>query len=189
MTATILQEFWQGARVRQGATGTDMFTAVIGLVGRNKRRYGGYIVHAGVVLIFLGFAGEGFSRGGFEMVGVDIDPVLIAAAERDHPGPTWRARDLAELDLSPSTLQFEVTTSQGRALARTDFAWEEERLVEESGLPYVLLRPSFIFGPAAISMSPPSASMPPPASASPPASMPSPNTTRTSPAKTHRHEK
>ena len=35
---------------------------MIGLVSRNKRRYGGYIVHAGIVLIFLGFAGEGFSR-------------------------------------------------------------------------------------------------------------------------------
>ncbi len=35
---------------------------MIGLVGRNKRRYGGYIVHLGIVLIFLGFAGEGMSR-------------------------------------------------------------------------------------------------------------------------------
>jgi cytochrome c-type biogenesis protein CcmF len=58
VTGTILQEFWRGARVRQGSTGTDVFTAVIGLVGRNKRRYGGYIVHVGVVLIFLGFAGS-----------------------------------------------------------------------------------------------------------------------------------
>ena len=40
-------------------TGTDLFTAIIGLVGRNKRRYGGYIVHVGIVLIFLGFAGNG----------------------------------------------------------------------------------------------------------------------------------
>jgi cytochrome c-type biogenesis protein CcmF len=59
---TIAQEFWKGARVRQNATGTDMLTALIGLVSRNKRRYGGYIVHVGVVLIFLGFAGEGFKQ-------------------------------------------------------------------------------------------------------------------------------
>ena len=57
---TISQEFWRGARVRQGVSGTDMFTALIGLVARNKRRYGGYIVHLGIVLLFLGFAGEGF---------------------------------------------------------------------------------------------------------------------------------
>jgi cytochrome c-type biogenesis protein CcmF len=58
---TIAQEFYRGANVRRGMTGTDLITATIGLVGRNKRRYGGYIVHLGVVLMFLGFAGEGFS--------------------------------------------------------------------------------------------------------------------------------
>src|SRR5678816_4184007 len=60
VAGTIGQEFWRGARVRQGATGTDILTALIGLVGRNKRRYGGYIIHVGIVLIFLGFAGNGF---------------------------------------------------------------------------------------------------------------------------------
>jgi len=58
--ATIVQEFVRGAKVRRDATGTDIATALIALVGRSKRRYGGYIVHVGVVLIFLGFAGEGF---------------------------------------------------------------------------------------------------------------------------------
>jgi cytochrome c-type biogenesis protein CcmF len=59
---TIVQEFWRGANVRRGATGTDVFTALVGLVGRNKRRYGGYVVHIGAVLIFFGFAGEGFKK-------------------------------------------------------------------------------------------------------------------------------
>jgi cytochrome c-type biogenesis protein CcmF len=58
--ATIVQEFVRGAQVRRSATGTDILTALIGLVGRSKRRYGGYIVHVGIVFIFLGFAGEGF---------------------------------------------------------------------------------------------------------------------------------
>jgi cytochrome c-type biogenesis protein CcmF len=58
---TIGQEFVRGAGVRQSATGADLLTAMIGLVGRNKRRYGGYIVHLGIVLMFLGFAGEGLS--------------------------------------------------------------------------------------------------------------------------------
>jgi cytochrome c-type biogenesis protein CcmF len=62
VVGTIGQEFWRGARVRQNATGTDVLTALIGLVARNKRRYGGYIVHVGIVLIFLGFAGEGFKQ-------------------------------------------------------------------------------------------------------------------------------
>jgi SAM-dependent methyltransferase len=36
---------------------------------------------------------------GHDVVGVDLDPVLIAAAEHDHPGPTWLVADLSELDL------------------------------------------------------------------------------------------
>lgn len=59
---TLGQEIIRGANVRRGMTGTDVVTAMIGLVARNKRRYGGYIIHVGVVLMFLGFAGEGFSR-------------------------------------------------------------------------------------------------------------------------------
>ncbi len=59
---TIAQEFWRGGNIRRKNTGTDMLTAIIGLVGRNKRRYGGYIVHLGIVLIFLGFAGNGFKK-------------------------------------------------------------------------------------------------------------------------------
>jgi cytochrome c-type biogenesis protein CcmF len=59
---TVSQEFWRGAVIRRKSTGTDLFTATIGLVGRSRRRYGGYIVHVGIVLMFLGFAGQGFKQ-------------------------------------------------------------------------------------------------------------------------------
>ena len=62
VTATIVQEFWRGANVRRGTTGTDFLTALVGLVSRNKRRYGGYIVHVGIVLMFVGFAGQSFKE-------------------------------------------------------------------------------------------------------------------------------
>src|SRR5204863_10043713 len=62
VTGTISQEFIRGGNIRRKNTGTDLFTAIIGLVGRNKRRYGGYIVHLGIVSIFLGFAGNGFKK-------------------------------------------------------------------------------------------------------------------------------
>jgi cytochrome c-type biogenesis protein CcmF len=62
VTVAIGQEFVEGARVRRQATGTDVFTALIGLFARSRRRYGGYVVHLGVVLVFLGFAGNGFKR-------------------------------------------------------------------------------------------------------------------------------
>ncbi|HVE27044.1 MAG TPA: class I SAM-dependent methyltransferase, partial [Sporichthya sp.] len=37
---------------------------------------------------------------GHEVVGVDVDPELIAAARADHPGPRWVVADLAGLDLA-----------------------------------------------------------------------------------------
>lgn len=46
-----------------------------------------------------GRIGGELARRGHTVVGVDVDPVLIAAAEADQPGPTWIVGDLAELDL------------------------------------------------------------------------------------------
>jgi SAM-dependent methyltransferase len=46
-----------------------------------------------------GRVGAFLHEAGHEVVGVDVDPVLIEAAEADHPGPTWLVGDLAELDL------------------------------------------------------------------------------------------
>jgi len=59
---TIIQEFVRGAAVRRQATGTDLFTALVGLFARSRRRYGGYVVHLGIVLVFLGFAGSGYQH-------------------------------------------------------------------------------------------------------------------------------
>lgn len=46
-----------------------------------------------------GRVGAFLHSDGHSVVGVDGDPVLIAAAEEDHPGPRWLVGDLAELDL------------------------------------------------------------------------------------------
>lgn len=46
-----------------------------------------------------GRVGGGLAAVGHRVVGVDVDPVLISAAEQDHPGPRWLVGDLAELDL------------------------------------------------------------------------------------------
>nr|MDQ3350330.1 cytochrome c-type biogenesis protein CcmH [Acidobacteriota bacterium] len=62
VVTTIGQEFIRGAQVRKETTGADLLTSMIGLVSRSRRRYGGYIVHIGIVLIFLGFAGQGFKQ-------------------------------------------------------------------------------------------------------------------------------
>ena len=62
VTLTIASEFYRGARVIAARDGTNILSAVGELTMRNTRRYGGYIVHFGMVLIFIGIAGQAFNR-------------------------------------------------------------------------------------------------------------------------------
>jgi cytochrome c-type biogenesis protein CcmF len=54
--AGLAQEFWTGATARRQASGESVPGAMVGLVTRNRRRYGGYIVHAGVAVLLIGIA-------------------------------------------------------------------------------------------------------------------------------------
>jgi len=61
-----------------------------------------------------GRVGAALAAAGHEVVGVDADPVLIAAAQADHPGPTWLVGDLAELELPD---RFDVVVCAGNVMA------------------------------------------------------------------------
>lgn len=50
-------EFWRGARARHARHGENLLTALWRLGGRNRRRYGGYVIHLGVVLMAFGIIG------------------------------------------------------------------------------------------------------------------------------------
>jgi cytochrome c-type biogenesis protein CcmF len=58
--AGIVQEYMRGVAARRQATGEPLGTALVHLVQRNGRRYGGYIVHVGVLLVALGIIGNEF---------------------------------------------------------------------------------------------------------------------------------
>jgi cytochrome c-type biogenesis protein CcmF len=58
---TVLVEFWKGTRARAHIEGEGLGTALVHLVERNRRRYGGYVVHAGLVILFSGLAGKAFN--------------------------------------------------------------------------------------------------------------------------------
>jgi SAM-dependent methyltransferase len=60
-----------------------------------------------------GRVGGHLASVGHDVVGVDVDPVLIAAAEQDHPGPRWLVGDLAELDLPD---RFDVVVCAGNVV-------------------------------------------------------------------------
>ena len=63
-------------------------------------------------------AGWPFERG-HHVVGVDVDPVLIAAAQEDHPGPAFLVGDLAELDLPSQGVEvdFDIILSAGNVMS------------------------------------------------------------------------
>ncbi|MBI4161790.1 MAG: hypothetical protein HY509_05010, partial [Acidobacteria bacterium] len=51
-------EFYRGTRARRGVTGEGVARAFIRLVNRNRRRYGGYLVHLGILFVVFGVAGS-----------------------------------------------------------------------------------------------------------------------------------
>ena len=60
--STILAEFWKGIQARRATRGENVFSALVNLIGRNHRRYGGYIIHLGVILIALGIIGDAYFK-------------------------------------------------------------------------------------------------------------------------------
>src|SRR3982750_197857 len=66
-----------------------------------------------------GRVGAFLHEAGHSVVGVDVDPVLIAAAEADHPGPRWLVGDLAGLDLAAAgiTEPFDAIVCAGNVMA------------------------------------------------------------------------
>lgn len=60
VAATILAEFWKGSRAIQVKEKFSLPRAAYELTSRNTRRYGGYIVHMGIVFMFIGFTGSAF---------------------------------------------------------------------------------------------------------------------------------
>ena len=62
VTGAVLQEFWRGVRARMRMHGEAAPVALGRLVARNRRRYGGYLVHVAIVIYFVAFAGMAFKR-------------------------------------------------------------------------------------------------------------------------------
>src|SRR5438045_3989745 len=59
---TIVIEFYKGARAIAAKSDMNLMRAVVELTHRNTRRYGGYLVHMGIVLAFIGFTGHAFNQ-------------------------------------------------------------------------------------------------------------------------------
>ncbi len=62
VTTTIFSEFWKGASAIRAKNGIGFIPAAIELTHRNTRRYGGYLVHMGIVFMFIGYTGSAFNQ-------------------------------------------------------------------------------------------------------------------------------
>ena len=62
VAGTIGQEFYRGVRARRRMHGESAALAFARLIGRNRRRYGGYVVHLAMLIYFVAFAGMAFKR-------------------------------------------------------------------------------------------------------------------------------
>jgi len=60
VAVTVVIEFFKGAFAIRSKDGQNIFASMVELTHRNTRRYGGYLVHMGVVFMFIGFTGKAF---------------------------------------------------------------------------------------------------------------------------------
>jgi SAM-dependent methyltransferase len=106
---------WYVERFRAMARAGDDLLGEARLVDAMVPR-GAHILDAGCG---PGRLGGYLAAAGHRVVGVDVDPVLIEAAEHDHPGPRWLVGDLAELDLPARGIAepFDVIMSAGNVMA------------------------------------------------------------------------
>jgi cytochrome c-type biogenesis protein CcmF len=87
-------EFYRGTRARRASTGGTTWQAFLSLMTRNRRRYGGYIIHFGVVLIFVGITGSSAYKIERDVV---LDPM-----EQTTVGDFTLRYETLESDLQPT---------------------------------------------------------------------------------------
>ncbi len=62
VVSAILYEYWKGVHARMVSQKENPLTAIVNLIRRNHRRYGGYVIHLGVIMIAMGFIGDSFFK-------------------------------------------------------------------------------------------------------------------------------
>ncbi len=103
VAATIASEFWRGGRVIARKSNSNILAGMVQLTRRNTRRYGGYIVHLGVVIVIVGFAGAAFNQDKEQEMGygdrMNLGPYTLVCrsyTQDDKPnyGSEWAIIDV-----------------------------------------------------------------------------------------------
>jgi cytochrome c-type biogenesis protein CcmF len=152
----ISSEFLRGAAVIQRHTGQNLFASMVQLARRNTRRYGGYIVHVGIVIMFIGFAGQAFNQSVEKELGVgdsiSIGPYkLISQSFSQDTNPNydteysildvyWKGKKVEQM--APERRFFQASqTPETRIANHSTLAWDLYVVYEgknpDSGLPII----------------------------------------------------
>ena len=133
----LAQEFWTGTAARKQISGEPGGQALVGLVSRNRRRYGGYIVHVGIVVLLVGVAASSSFqtnrdvelRPG-ESTTIDgrtityVKPTVSVDQEKLGFGALLRVEEDGKVDTLRPSRQFFRPTGQETGLISTYFAGE-----------------------------------------------------------------
>ena len=99
----IVSEFLRGAAVIAKQTHRNLFAATYLLIGRNTRRYGGYIIHIGVVIVIVGLAGSAFNRNVEQELGLhdkmSVGPYTLECVGFTQDSNANYNSDFAKLDV------------------------------------------------------------------------------------------
>jgi cytochrome c-type biogenesis protein CcmF len=129
-----LQEFWRAARARQRAQSENFFVALSRLMGRNRRRYGGYIVHISMMLMAVGILG-------IEIFQTETQGALAQGEELTIEGYTVQFRELASWDDMGKGVNYTRAVVDvykngvylGKLTPRSDFYFESQQSMSIPG--------------------------------------------------------
>jgi cytochrome c-type biogenesis protein CcmF len=129
--ATIAEEFYRGARAIRQKQSLNLLSAAWSLTRRNTRRYGGYVVHFGIALLFIGFVGNAFNvdrqeemlpGDDFALKGYRFVMVELTPYENDNYAASLAKIDVYEGDTLFTTLYPERRTYKASGQPTTEVA-------------------------------------------------------------------
>ncbi len=156
VAATVASEFIRGGRVIARHTGASLMSGMVQLTRRNTRRYGGYIVHFGVIVVMIGFAGAAFNRDIERELGfgdrMSIGPYTLTCrsyTQEDFPNyrSEWAIMDVSKDGKPMATMyperrfykasQQTATIVANRSTLKEDLYLVYSGLNEETGRPII----------------------------------------------------
>jgi cytochrome c-type biogenesis protein CcmF len=129
-----IYEYWRGAAARQRSQGENIFTAFWNLTGRNRRRYGGYIIHISIMLMAIGILG-------IEIFQTETQGTLAAGESLNISGYEVRYKEIASWDNLPAGVNYTRSVVEiyqdgkylGQLNPRIDFYFDSQQTMTIPG--------------------------------------------------------